>query len=176
MMFGDTEQTLTPACHEVMEAEANYAAGRMLFLGDRFVEEARSTDGSLQSVLDLSKPFGNTMTSTLWRYAEQAEPERPMVAIVSGHPHPSRRKAGFNPADPCRYCIRSPAFAARFGGFSETQLFDLVVGYSGPQSGGMLGEADIALGDADGCVHLFGFQTFFNRHEALTLGRWRRAR
>ena len=26
MMLGDTEQTLTPACHQIMEAEANYAA------------------------------------------------------------------------------------------------------------------------------------------------------
>jgi hypothetical protein len=40
MMLGDTEQTLTPACHQVMEAEANYAAGQLLFLASRFVAEA----------------------------------------------------------------------------------------------------------------------------------------
>ena len=36
MMLGDTEQTLTPACHQVMEAEANYAAGQLIFLAKRF--------------------------------------------------------------------------------------------------------------------------------------------
>lgn len=44
MMFGDNEQTLTPACHEIMEAEANYAAGQLLFLGRRFRNDA-SCDG-----------------------------------------------------------------------------------------------------------------------------------
>ena len=40
MMLGDTEQTLTPTCHAIMEAEANYAAGQLLFLADRFRSEA----------------------------------------------------------------------------------------------------------------------------------------
>lgn len=47
MMLGDTEQTLTLACHEIMEAEANYAAGQLLFLADRFATEAVASTPSL---------------------------------------------------------------------------------------------------------------------------------
>ena len=176
MMFGDTDHTLTPACHEIVEAEANYAAGRMLFLADRFLEEARAIDGSLDSVMKLAVSFGNTKTSTLWRYVEQADPDRPMVALVSGHPHRYKRKPGFDATQPCRHCIQSPAFAHRFGTLSEVELFAHAVSYCGAQRGGLLGEAEIELRDADGAGHIFQFETFFNGHEALTLGRWVRAR
>lgn len=47
MMLGDTEQTLTPSCHEIVEAEANYAAGQLLFMADRFRAEATTTTPSL---------------------------------------------------------------------------------------------------------------------------------
>ena len=39
--FGDTAQTLDPNYQADLEAEANYAAGRLLFLGNRFTEEAK---------------------------------------------------------------------------------------------------------------------------------------
>lgn len=77
MMLGDTEQTLTPVCHEIMEAEANYAAGQLLFLGDRFRAEAEASAPSLDLIRELSKGFGNTITSTLWRFAEQGHGGRP---------------------------------------------------------------------------------------------------
>lgn len=170
MMFGDTEQTLTPACHEIMEAEANYAAGQLLFLADRFVAEATASQPSLDLVRALHKSFGNTLTSTLWRFAEQAHGGRAMVALVSGHPHPSKRKAEFDPANPCRYCIESPAFRERFGHVSEVDLFGATVDYSGSQRGGTLGTGDVLLVDRAGERHAFAFETFFNGYEALTLG------
>jgi hypothetical protein len=174
MMLGDTEQTLTPACHEVMEAEANYAAGQLLFLADRFRVEAISTAPDLSLVRKLGKNFGNTVTSTLWRLVEQAHGDRPMVALVTGHPHPSKRKADFDAANPCRYCVESPLFKERFGYIVETELFKVIVSYSGAQRGGMLGEAEIVLSDRNGDQHVFAFETFFNSHEALTLGYWLR--
>jgi hypothetical protein len=175
MMLGDTEQTLTPTCHEIMEAEANYAAGQLLFLGGRFVDEARSSTPSLALVKSLSKGFGNTMTSTLWRLVEQAHCGRPIVALVSGHPHPARRKPDFNPASPCRYCVESPPFRQRFGSIRETDLFAAIVGYCGAQRGGSLGRSEVLLADLNGEQHVFYFETFFNSHEALTLGHWLRS-
>lgn len=169
MMLGDTEQTLTPACHEVIEAEANYAAGQLLFMSGRFRDESASADPSIDAVRALSKRFGNTVTSTLWRFVEHGHPDRPMVAMVTGHPHPNRRKVGFDPKNPCRYCIESPSFRTRFGHHTEVQLFAWVVGYAGAQSGGSLGEAEVKVLDRNGVGHVFVFQTFFNRHEALTL-------
>ena len=172
MMFGDNEQTLTPACHEIMEAEANYAAGQLLFLSGRFLEEARSFEPALSDVMAMAKRFGNTMTSTLWRFAEQAHADRPIVALVTGHPHPAKRKADFNAAEPCRYCVQSPAFVQRFGTTTEIALFDVITRYSGSQRGGKLGQDDVVLTDANGETHLFRFETFFNGHEALSLGVW----
>lgn len=172
MMMGDTEQTLTPTCHAQIEHEANYAAGRLLFLGGRFADEARSSPPSLDTIRRLSKTFGNTMTSTLWRYVEQAHGEKPLVALVSGHPHPAKRSAAFNPAEPCRYCVRSPSFARQFETLTEAALFRTIVTYCGPQRGGSLGQGEVILADVNGDPHLFHFETFFNRHEALTLGTW----
>lgn len=169
MMLGDTEQTLTPSCHESMEAEANYAAGQLLFLADRFVQEALDTEPSLKHIHALSKSFGNTVTSTLWRFVEAAHDGRPMVALVTGHPHPDKRKQDFDPANPCRYCVQSPAFRQRFAQYDESSLFEIVVGYSGSQRGGPLGEVDVQLRDVRGDVVAFHFETFFNSHEALTL-------
>lgn len=173
MMLGDTEQTLTPSCHELMEAEANYAAGQLLFAAGRFPEQATASMPSLELVRGLSKSFGNTMTSTLWRFAEQAHAGRAMVALVTGHPHPAKRKLDFDAANPCRYCVESPSFRDRFG-LKETELFKVIVGYSGAQSGGCLGRREVVLPDRNADPHVFSFETFFNRHEALTLGFWLR--
>lgn len=172
MMLGDTKQTLSPLCHEMMEAEANYAAGQLLFMGPRFADEATASTPSLDAVKKLSKGFGNTVTSTLWRLVEHGHGGRPMVALVTGHPHPGRRGPGFNPAEPCRYCIESPAFRERFGHVTELDLFTTVAGYCGPQRGGLLGQTEIIMADGNGDVHLFNFETFYNRFEALTLGFW----
>jgi Zn-dependent peptidase ImmA (M78 family) len=174
MMLGDTEQTLTPSCHEIMEAEANYAAGQLLFLADRFRVEAEASAPSLDLVRALSKGFGNTMTSTLWRFTEQGHGGRAMVALVTGHPHPAKRKPDFDLASPCRYCVESPPFRERFGNVSEPELFQAIASYCGAQGGGCLGEAEIVLRDRSGELHVFALETFFNRHEALTLGYWLR--
>lgn len=174
MLFGDDTHTLSPAYHETMEAEANYAAGQLLFLGGRFREEALSSNPSITLIRELGAKFGNTITSTLWRFVEQAEAHRPMVALVSGHPHPGRRKPDFDAANPCRYCVQSPLFRENFGRLSDVDLFGIVVGYCGAQRGGSLGETEVHLVNDDGQRHLFRFETFFNGHEALTLGVWQK--
>ena len=172
MMMGDSEKELTPWCHAQMEAEANYAAGQILFMAERFVEEAGASAPTLAMVRELNGRFGNTITSTLWRYVEQVRPDLPMVGLVTGHPHQSRRKAEFNPAEPCRYCVQSPSFLHRFGAVTEIDLFRHMASYCGAQRGGRLGEAEVLLMDTALTRHLFHFETFFNRYEALTLGVW----
>lgn len=172
MMLGDSEKELIPSCHAQMEAEANFAAGQLLFMAERFVTEARDSAPTLDLVRQLNERFGNTITSTLWRYIEQTHPDLPMIGLVTGHPHSSRRKADFNPADPCRYCIQSPAFAARFGNLTEIHLFQRVARYCGAQRGGTIGADEVTLQDDAGEQHIFHFETFFNRYEALTLGIW----
>jgi len=47
--------------------------------------------------------------------------------------------------------------------------------YAGAQKGGPLGDDEVVLIDQNGDRHAFRFETFFNGHEALTLGIWLRA-
>lgn len=176
MMHGDTELTLTRDCHAVIEAEANHAAGQLLFMSTRFSTEATSSIPSMNLVKGLSKTFGNTITATLWRLVEFGHGGRPMVALVTGHPHVAKRRSDFDGCSPCRYCIESPPFRARFGALTEVTLFEMVAGYAGPQKGGTLGSAEIVLPDNNGDPHIFHFETFFNGHEALSLGYWLRER
>jgi hypothetical protein len=170
MMLGDTEKTLTPSCHEIMEAEANYAAGQMLFLADRFSAQASDTTATFAEVRALAGQFGNTITSTLWRFVEQGHGDRTLVALVSAHPHPARRPPGFDVAEACRYCVQSPRFRTRFGQLTEIQLFSALESYVGAQSRGPLGEGEVVLIDRNGDRARFRFESFFNGYEALSIG------
>ena len=169
-LMGDDRLTLRPTCHAQTENEANYAAGRLLFLGSHFIEEARSMYPRFEVVLQLAERYGNTKTSTLWRYVAECFPDSPAVAMISGHPHPSRRKSDFDTSNPCKHFITSPSFAQNFGGVTERILFSKIVGYCGAQRGGMLGSAEIVLMSEAGEAHSFVFETFYNGYEALTAG------
>lgn len=62
--MGDTEYTLTPGGHEQVEAEANYGAGRLLFLQGLFDEYVRGSKPSFDLVQGAKKQFGNTLTTS----------------------------------------------------------------------------------------------------------------
>ena len=173
-VLGDNACTLSPDCREQVEAEANFAAGRLLFLQDRFTDEACSVGPSIKAIRRLRRIFGNTISTTLYRFVESAGVERPLVGMITGHPHVSRRSDGFDPSDPCRHLVQSPAFARHFGRTSGPALFSAVATYCGAQGGGPLGEGEIVLTDDNGGRHCFYFETFFNRYDALTLGRYLR--
>ncbi|MEX2205430.1 MAG: DUF955 domain-containing protein [Myxococcota bacterium] len=167
-LFGDNAETLLPTCHETLENEANYTCGQLLFLGSRFAEEASELEQTIDTICGLSKEFGNTITSTLWRFVEEGHRGQPMVGIVSQHPH--HTKADFDPADPCRYCVESPQFKERFGTVTELQLFALVKDYCSRARGGPLGRSQALLLDRNGDRHEFVFESFSNTHQVLTLG------
>ena len=172
IMLGDNALTLAPGYQEQVEAEANFAAGRLLFLRERFTEEALSSEPSIKLILELKTKFGNTLSTTLYRIVESFGVHRPLVGIISCHPHVSRRVDDFDPSNPCRHFIQSPVFRQNFGETSEKQLFTAVVSYCGAQGGGPLGEDILLLTDDNGDRHRFHFETFFNRYDALTLGKY----
>jgi hypothetical protein len=169
-LHGDTQTTLNLKCHEIIEAEANYAAGQLLFLQDRFIDDSRSLPATIESVKQLAADYGNTITSTLWRFIEETS-EKPMVAIVSQHP--KRPKPDFDPLQPCKYFIPSPTFRHHFGKVTELQLFAGIKDYCSYRSGGHLGNGEVRLADDRGAFHIFEFESFFNRYEALTLGSYK---
>jgi len=43
-LLGDIKETLDPACHAVIEAEANYGARKLLSLGSPLPTESRGLD------------------------------------------------------------------------------------------------------------------------------------
>ncbi len=170
VMHGDNAHTLSQDCREQVEAEANFAAGRLLFMRERFSDEARSVEPTISSVRQLKGTFGNTLSTTLYRFVESAGAERPIVGLITDHPHAALRPVTFDPARPCRHFIQSPAFAGRFSRLSEIDMFRAVSGYCGRQKGGPLGSRELILTDDNGDLHRFFFETFFNRYDALTLG------
>jgi hypothetical protein len=169
-MMGDDRNTLTLGCHEQIEAEANYAAGQMLFLQERFLHELRSREVAIQTILDMKKLFGNTITTTLWKFVEQAG--ECLVGAISVHPH--RTPSDFDPDNPLRYFVRSPSFLQEFPNVTECSLFPEIKKYCRNSRGGSLGESEIILANANGEKHVFHFHTFFNSYDALTLGRYLR--
>jgi hypothetical protein len=85
LMHGDDAYNLNPTCHVEIEHEANYGAGRLLYLQERFSEFAQGAErASFAVVKSAQREFGNTLTSALWRLV--ASLNVPAVGMVSGHP------------------------------------------------------------------------------------------
>src|SRR3546814_871943 len=154
-MLGDNDHTLIPACHIKLEAEANFAAARLLFLRECFRNDALDTAPCFEALRTLAKRFGNTHSTTFWRCIEAWGEHRPMIGLITAHPHPDRRPADFDPNAPCKHFIQSPAFAARYSKLPEADVFDQVVEYCRSNRGGPLGSAEVVLTDDNGEEHVF---------------------
>ncbi|MGO9269268.1 MAG: ImmA/IrrE family metallo-endopeptidase [Terriglobia bacterium] len=172
LMHGDTIHSLSPACHEQIEAEANYGAGRLLFLQERFDKIAKGLQISFDLVKAINRDFQNTMTSTLWRLVETTD--IPALGVVSQHPR--RTDDNFDPKNPCRYFIRSKQFEERFSAISELEIFALMRRHCSYQRGGPIGSAELVLSDDRGEEHLFHFEAFHIRYETLAVFTYRRPR
>lgn len=165
--YGDDESTLQADFQEQIEAEANFAAARLLFLLDRFAEEAHSGQVTLKRVFALAKSFGNSGTAALWRVVESSG--LPTVAVIGARPSPF----GINESEAVRHLIRSPRFALEFANVTALALFSKVGTYCTGRRG-PCGEAEVLMEDARGDAHVFHFESFNNTHDVLTLGIWRR--
>lgn len=168
LMHGDTKHTISPVAHEQIEAEANYAAGQMLFLNERFVEVSNAYEANLSNIRKIKEVFGNTHTTTLWRYIESANLGVPMVGLVSDIPYKIRRNNGALSED-C-YFIRSASFEEQFKTIESKEVLEIILDYCGSQKGGPLGENDAVLTDINKQEHIFHFETFSNSYQALTFG------
>jgi Zn-dependent peptidase ImmA (M78 family) len=89
-LFGDTEFSLSPACHQKLESEANYAAGQLLFLGDRFKVEATDLALGFSSIQRLKSVYQNTMTTTMWRSIRTLQPFHSISGVCGKIQQPHR--------------------------------------------------------------------------------------
>lgn len=169
MMLGDDDSTVSVTAHAKIEAEANHAAGSLLFMGDRLREQCRSIeDPKIADVMALKKEFGNTITTTLWRVVEHSGEDRPILGLIGCHPG-NQLSAD---ATMFRHLILSRAFRDQFPDPDVWVLASEIRTYCGWRKRGPLGDAEVILRDHDGTRHLFRFETFFNGHDALTMGVW----
>jgi hypothetical protein len=168
--FGDNRGTLTPACYEELEWEANYGAGQLLFLHKHFHENSADLALNLKSFQTLGKQYGNSLTTTLWRVVEGSR----FACFGAIHDHPWRTSENFNPAQPIRYLIQSKNYAQVFPQVTEIEIFDAIKSYCSGARGGPLGETLTVLEDIRGERYEFSMETFYNTHDALTLGVCRR--
>ncbi|MEQ5840137.1 ImmA/IrrE family metallo-endopeptidase [Paraburkholderia acidicola] len=163
--LGDTNTTLSPACHERIEAEANFGAGRLLFPRARFLEAARSISPSMAELRNIARTFGNSITSTLWRYVEESQVAA--FGLISKHPH-----SGEAANEIVEYFIRSRLFDLRFAHVSEVFLLEQVRMHCSRKTRGPLGQGEIIIGDLHGERHRFLVDIFSNGHKVLTLGNY----
>ena len=168
-LFGDNEYTLDPICHAVVEAEANYAASQLLFLQDRFAGEARDSDLDFKVVGSLSKRFGNTLTTTLWRMVEDRDPTAPVFGMVTAHPRYLHIGSGEN-GEQIRYFIRSRAFRERFAHVSPNDAFGIIRRHATHKKRGPVFDASDVLMDRNGDACEFRLESFCNGHALLTYG------
>ena len=165
VLHGDKSRTLSLACQQQVEAEANYAAGRLLFLQDVFTERLRSSPLTFDWIRKLSREFGNTMTSTLWRAVESSD--IPVLGLVSQHPLASLGES------PIRYFLRSPLFVRQFSRVTASAVFGTLNSFC-TRRRGPLGQGEVILTDDSGQRHAFFIEVFYNGHEALSLGVYKR--
>jgi Zn-dependent peptidase ImmA (M78 family) len=162
-LLGDTVTTLSVNCHQLIEAEANFGAGRLLFPATAFESRAYATLPSIPHVRHLATYFGNTITSTLWRFVEKS-PEI-CFALIGEHPHHPR------PNEPAvAHFVRSKPFEEQFADVTEAQSFQAIKTYCSYKRTGPLGNSEIRLRDRGGMDHHFFVETFSVKHSVLTLG------
>lgn len=122
LLLGDNDETLSPRCHQIMEAEANFGGRELIFMGNRFTTEVRDTVLNWKTIPDLGKTYGNTLTTTLWQSVLRLDPATPAFGMISRHPFHSnicKRAGDTNVA----YFIRSDSFVEKFGHISEVETY-----------------------------------------------------
>lgn len=168
-LLGDNHHTIDPICLATIEAEANYGAGRLLFLCDRFASEARDLPANFSSVKELHKRYGNSIVSTFWRLVEARDPMHPVFGMISIHPLFPEIGA-HDGEEPWRYFIRSEAFRTQFPSIAPDQVYEVISKHCSNRKRGPIFEATEVIQNAIGDPWEFYIECFSNSYTVLTLG------
>ena len=171
-LFGDDSFTLDPECHAVVEAEANYGAGRLLFFGERLAKEARDLELTFDNIKVIAARYGNTITSTFWRVIEEREPDRPIFGMITGHPYyPEHPKLGVSKNGTSNHkFIRSKAFRIQFSTITQEDTYMLLEKHASTRMSGPIVNTTDVLKDNNGDEFEFRIESFSNSHALLTYG------
>lgn len=167
LSHGDQKRTLSHTCEHKVEAEANYAAGRLLFLQDRFIEEVRSGHTCFAGIRELARSYDNSITSTLCRAMEALE--TPAFGLGSVHPQEEPQQG----TEPVKYYLRSASFADEFPSITAMEIFQILGDFCFRKRG-PIGTQEVLIKDTNGNDHIFLIECFYNHYDALTLGVFQR--
>lgn len=163
-MLGDDRATLSPTCHQTIEAEANYGSGRLIFPHKVFSEARLSSQMDLAHIRSLANHFGNTITSTLWRCVEQSD--EVSFAAIGEHPHHIREARPL-----IEYFICSKSFEQQFSNITEADIWAWIRSFCRATPTGPLGFSETKVADVNGEPYFFLIESFSIKHSVLTLGR-----
>lgn len=169
LLLCDNESTLSPSCHRTIEAEANYGGRRLIFMGKKFQEDARSLEFNWKTIEVLKRRFGNTLTTTLWQMICEREPSHPAFGMISRHPYYPEIGKSSNGASVSHF-IRSDGFRSQFGNVQETEAFEEMASYATRRKRGPVGGDIRVFTDVNGDRFDFEMFTFSNTHMLLTYG------
>jgi Predicted Zn peptidase len=163
-LHGDPNNSLSISCKAKIEAEANYAAGQILFPAKFFRETLPSEQSITLDYIQktLSKEFGNSVTSTLWRTVETLE--TPCFGFISENPHTIYSTVNDTPT---RHFFRSPAFAEYYISVTEEHVWQYVSANCSNKKWKILDE-EISIKDSNGDSHTFHIETFNLTHYLAT--------
>jgi len=164
--LGDPKQMLLPSCHEIIEAEANYGTGRMLYLGDIYRDRLLSCEPTLTSMREIAREFGNSMKSGLWKGVETLD--IPACGMMSVHPW----ERVVEDDEKIDHFIRSVQFANQFAGWDEMDIYRKLAKVVKRRGHGPLGEDYVILTDIAGAEHIFQFECWANKYGVMSLGRY----
>lgn len=174
LLLGDNENTLSPVCHQAMEAEANYGARQLIFLGERFQRESRDYEFNWKTITEFKERYGNTLTTTLWQMVCQRDPSQPAFGLISTHPyHPSICEKAVN--GNVAYFPRSSALIERFPNLTPEIAYAAVTQHATRKKTGPVGEGESIFIDANDEPHIFEIFSFSNHYDLLTYGVYKRS-
>ena len=169
-LLGDNELTLDPGCHAMIEAEANFGAGRLIFRGDRFFADAKDCEPNFGSIKRLQGHYGNTLTSTFWRFVEDRDPEIATFGLISQHPHHSDIGQGPD-GQPVHRLVTSSAFHKKFANVTAMDIYAIIQRNASWKRRGPVVEGIDVLPDITGTLKKFTLDGFCNSYQVLTYGR-----
>lgn len=163
--LGDTAQTLEPSFQEKLEAEANYGASALRFLGQSFTEEARDSLPVWKQIQALKRRYGTSLQSTARRFVEFG-PDLPMLFVVST---PVWKQVPADQPHRCRHLIPSPRLVRTFPMPNADEITKAITSSSRFVRGGPAGEFETCFPDLNGDMHFFTGLNFFNQRDLFTL-------
>lgn len=174
LLLGDNDESLSLMCHQEIEAEANYGARHLLFMGERFQTESRDYDLKWENLQKLSGIYGNSITTTIWQTVHTSDQAFPMFGAIGCHPYYPEIGSRDNGSNIAHF-IRSDSFCDRFPNIAPHTIFSAMRSYMKRNKRGPLGEGICIFNDVNGDPYEFRVSSFCNTYDVLTFGRMVRA-